>query len=160
MCTINLVAVAILEIYKQNHLVVPTLIMITLISAVWGIIIKSRENRTVKVQTYAKSIFLNTWLACSIPILLIAFLFAQTGVISNSLVGTLAALFIGVGVFTSGVVFELNYLLVCGIFWWVGACVMAYIDGPFKIFVMAACTLFGLLVPGFILNKKYRNRSK
>jgi hypothetical protein len=66
----------------------------------------------------------------------------------------------GIGVFITGSLFELKYVQWGGLVWWLGAVLLALLEGQFTIVIMVANILFGWIIPGFLLNKQYKSGVK
>lgn len=159
---ISTIVIGFLEINRLNHFVLPTLIIFVVIMVIAGFIIGYKDEKKEKVKTYAKTIFGNLWLACGIPGLMVLFLFPLLKVYPWQLVPVLASLIMGIGLFTTGAIYDLRFIQWCSVAWWVGAFMMAILEGhrfP-KLSIMITCLIIGFILPGYILNKKYKNRSK
>ena len=153
--------IGMLEEYQLYHLVLPILIITLLISGIIGYFTVSKEGKIEKVKTYSKTIYLNMWYACGIPGILIMFLFPLTNVYPYYLVPIFASLIMGIAIFLTGVVFEIRSIKCCGLIWWAGACFLAYAEkGMPRVIIMMGLILIGWIMPGFILNNIYKNRSK
>jgi len=156
---IYVVVIMLLERYHYSHLVLPAMIIMTVMMGILGYVLIGRSDKNEKVKSYPKTVAYTVLFACSVPILLITFLFPLTGVYSFSLVPVLAALFFGVMLFSIGAIYEMPFLFVSSIAVWVGACIMAYIKGPMRGGIMIVIIILGFILPGIILNKKYKQRS-
>lgn len=151
-------AIGLLEFYNLNHLVLPTLIIAVIACGVIGYLTVTMKEKKEKVKSYPKAIFYNMMFACGIPALMIIFLFPLLKVYPWNLVPPLLSLIMGIVIFSAGVIFELRYIQWCSIAWWAGACIMALTQSQFRFLIMIVIIIFGWLLPGFILNKQYKNR--
>ncbi|MCJ7812272.1 hypothetical protein MUP95_02995 [bacterium] len=124
-----------------------------------GYITVFRKEKKEKVKSYLKTICYSIWAACAIPTIIIAFLFPYLGVISRSLVGVLSSLIMGIAVFSTGIIFESRIIIWSSLAWWAGALVMAFLKVIPQPFIMVIMIFIGWIMPGIILNKKYRSRS-
>jgi hypothetical protein len=116
------------------------------------------EKKT-RVKTYAKTVWVSTWTACSMAILLMTFLFPFLDLYPMSTVPVLALLVIGVAVFVTGVIFETRAVIYSGFVWWAGAIGMALVFDITRLYIMLATLLLGWVLPGIILNRQYQRRS-
>jgi len=151
-------AIGMFELFNLNQLDLPALIVMLLINGLIGYLVVANEEK--KAKSYTKTILYNVWFACSIPIIMIVFLFPLTKVYSFQLVPILISLIMGIIIFSAGVIYELRYIQWCSIVWWGGACLMAYIESQYKFLIMIAMILFGFVLPGIIFNRQYKNGSK
>ena len=152
--------ISLLEMYKVNHLVIPAMIILTFLNGLVGYFVVSKPISEEKVKSYPKTVVLCLWVVCGLTLLLVTFLFPFLKVYSFRALGTLASLFLGIAVFMTGIIYEMRFVVWFSSAWWIGAILMALIDGPYRFLIMIAVILIGWILPGFIMNKKYKNRSK
>ncbi len=150
----------ILGIYHLHHLNLPVLIILAVVNGIIGYYVAAKEGKTEKVKTYAKSLFYSIWFACSIPLIMMTFLFPFLKVYPFHAIPVLVSLIFGIALFLTGAVYELRFMIWFSLVWWGGACIMALNTSPYGFLIMIALILIGWVLPGFILNKKYKNRSK
>jgi hypothetical protein len=112
-----------------------------------------------RAQSYPKVMCYSVWFACGVPAVIITFLFPILKVYPWNLTPVLTSLIVGIGVFSSGVIFESRPIIWCSIAWWAGAFAMAFVRGTPRMFIMMGVILLGWVLPGLILNREYRNRS-
>jgi len=151
-------AIGIFELFNLNQFDLPTLVVLVVVNGFIGYLVVEKEQK--KAKSYAKTILYNVWFACSIPIIMVVFLFPLTKVYSFQLVPILVSLFTGIIIFSAGVIYELRYIRWCSIFWWGGACLMAYIESQYQFLIMIAMIIFGFILPGIIFNRQYKNGDK
>jgi len=151
--------ISLLEIYRIDHLVIPAMIILTVINGFIGYLVVGKPVQKEKVQAYPKTVVLSLWVVCSVTLLMIAFLFPFLKVYPFSAVATLASLILGVTIFMTGVIYEMRFVIWYSLAWWVSAILMAIIDSPYRFLIMISAILIGWILPGFIMNKKYKNRS-
>ncbi|MCK5148041.1 hypothetical protein KAR48_14890 [bacterium] len=151
------VAIAILENLDLKQWTTPTLILMTVANAVIGYRIGARESQ--KVKTYAKIVFWHVWMACGFTALLIVFFFPAVHLYPMTAVPILVSMLMGIGLYVTGILLELRFMQWSSAAWWIGACLMAVIKGPYQTVIMVAVILLGWILPGYILNKQYRRRS-
>ena len=153
------IVIGILEIYELNQFVMPVVIIITVVNAFIGYVIAAKEGKNEKVKTYPKTIFWHIWMACGLAAVLIVFLFPFLDLYPFHAVPVLTSLVMGIALFITGTIFELKYIQWSSLAWWLGACLMAISEGPYKFVIMVTIILIGWIVPGFLLNKQYKKRS-
>jgi hypothetical protein len=147
-----------LEMGGLSHLTIPFLAVVLVANGVVGYFTVTRRQSRAGARSYLAKVCYTVWFACAVPIVIVAFLLPALGAYPWSLVPVLAALFMGIGVFSTGAIFEVPAITWSGLAWWGGAVAMAAIDGPARAFVMAIAILLGMIVPGAILNRRYRER--
>ncbi len=150
--------IGILELNRLNQYLLPVLAIMAVVSAITGYVTLSPKAGKEKVKTYAKTIFFNIWLACAIPGLIILLL-PLAGVYPFHLVPALASLIMGIGLFTTGAVYEVRFIQWSSLAWWLGAGVLAYVESPFRFIVMIGIILIGFVLPGLVFNKHYKSRN-
>jgi len=152
--------ISLLEIYQFYHLVIPAMIILTVLNGVVGYLVVSKPAREEKVKSYPKTIVLSLWVVCGVTLLMITFLFPFLKVYTFNALGTLASLILGIAVFMTGIIYEMKFILWYSSAWWIGAILMAISDSPYRFLIMIAVIIIGWIVPGFIMNKKYKNGSQ
>jgi hypothetical protein len=143
-----------------NHLVLPALFIMLILSGIIGYITVGRKEKNDQVKSYAKTVCYSIWFACSIPIIMTMFIFPLLEVYSWNLTPILTTLMIGIAVFSSGVIFESKPVIACSFVWWGGALAMAFVYDSPRAYIMMAILFLGWVLPGFILNRQYKNRSR
>ena len=159
---VNTLAIVLMEYYKLNYLILPMLIFTVIAGFIASYFTVARQDKKMKVKSYTKTVCYNVMLASSIPALMIVFIFPFLKVYQFHLVPILASLFIGSMIFSAGVIFEVKSIKWCSIAWWIGAVIMAvdneHILPPGSVMILTIS--IGWMLPGFILNKNYKNGSK
>lgn len=153
-------AIGMLEFFNLNHLVLPTMITMFFVNGVIGYITISRAERKERVKSYHKTLLYNVLFSCTLPAIMIIFLFPLLKVYPWNLVPVLTSVIIGIIIYVTGVILESRFFLWSSTLWWAGAFIMAFVRGTPRVFIMMAIMFFGWVLPGFILNKQYKNRSK
>ena len=154
------VGISLLEEYNLNNMVLPALIILTIISGIIGYLVVSREERNEKVKSYPKTVFYQLWFACGMTMLMMVFLFPFLKAYPWSAVPVLVSLVCGIGLYLTGVIYELRFIQWFSMPWWAGACLMAIAEqGMPRAYIMSAIIIVGWVLPGLILNKQYKNRS-
>ena len=154
-----LVLIGMLEASGRNSLALPVLIAATAACGVAGYVAVHRAHTNAGARSYPRSVLYGVWLACGIPCVIAMIVLPLLGSCPWRSSPVLASLFVGIGLFTSGIIFESRPILLCSIAWWAGALGLALIDGAPRLALMAAMILVGWIVPGLLLNRRYRNGS-
>jgi hypothetical protein len=159
-CSISPVVIGMLEQYNLNNMVLPALIILTIISGVIGYLVISREERNEKVKSYPKTVFYQLWFACGMTMLIMVFLFPFLKSYPWPAVPILVSLVCGIGLYLTGVIYELRFIQWFSTAWRAGACLMAVTEqGMPRAYIMSAIIIVGWVLPGLILNKQYKKRS-
>jgi predicted MFS family arabinose efflux permease len=140
--------------------VLPTMIGLTILNGFVGYLVVGREVKREKVTAYPKTIVLSIMMICGFTVLLLTFLFPFLKVYSWHALPILVCMVFGIAVFMTGMIYELRFIQWFSLSWWAGAILMALFDGEFRFLIMIGAIIFGWIVPGLILNQKYKNRSK
>ncbi len=151
--------IRVLKFYNLYDLVLPTMIIMLIGNGLIGYVTIFRKEKKEKVRSYLKTICYSIWAACAIPMIIITFIFPYFGVLAGSQAGILSSLIMGIAVFSAGVIFESWFIIWSSFAWWAGALVMAFIKVIPQPFIMVIMIFIGWMMPGIILNKKYRSRS-
>lgn len=117
-------------------------------------------NKNIKrerVQTYSHLALSNLWFACGISFFIIAWLGLPLKVIPFKSLYIIMSVIAGVGLFTTGGILEWKMLRISGIIWWVAAIVMMFMHWHLHTLIFAIAIIPGYLIPGYALNKKYKN---
>ena len=152
--------IGLLEIFKLNHLVLPVLVIMTIGCGLIGFLTINKKEKKANAKSYPKTLCYNIWLACSITLIIITFILPVLKIIPWNAVAILASTVLGIAIFSSGIIFESKIVTWCSAIWWAGAIIMALIPGTPRMFIMMAIILFGWVLPGVVLNRQYKNRSK
>jgi hypothetical protein len=147
-----------LETSGLSHLVLPALIIMLVASGVVGYLAVAVRLKRERVRSYPATICYSVWLACAAPATIVTLLLPLLGVYPWNLVPVLAALLVGIAVFSSGVIFESSGVKWSALAWWGGAVAMALVHGTPRMFIMMAVILLGWILPGSVLNRVYRRR--
>jgi hypothetical protein len=151
-------AIGLMGIYKLNNLIQPVVVFMVVVNAIAGFIIASKEDREEKVKVYPKIIFWNLWIVCGITALIIVFLFPFLKVYPFSAVPVIVCLIMGIALFMTGIIYEMKFVQWSSSAWWIGAIWMAISDSQYEFIAMVVVIIIGWVVPGFLLNKQYKNR--
>lgn len=118
-----------------------------------------KQNRKQKVKTYTQMAADSIWMACVFGFILLGFVFPFMGIYSSNVIPIMMSVIAGIGVYATGGITEWNLLKWCGLIWWLGALAMGlFIQWPYGTLFLIPVLILGYLVPGLILNKKYRQQ--
>ncbi len=154
------IVISMLEIYHLQRWVLPMMIALTVVNGVLGFLIVGRAVQKEKVTTYPRTVVLNLWVICSVALLMLTFLFPFLKVYQFNALPILVSLIFGIGVFMTGIIYELRFIQWFSSVWWIGALLMALIQSRYRFLIMIASIIFGWIIPGFILNKQYKKGSQ
>jgi len=149
-------AIKIFEYMRLSQLVIPTLIISITVVGIVSFIIGITVTGKQKVVTYANHIFGQIWIACGICCIITGFLFPIFKMYNWNLIALVCWPVIGIGFYLTGVIFEIKFVKWAGIVWWFAALVMAFIPGQFRFIVVILTIFFAYILPGLILNRKYK----
>ena len=161
-CILLIIIANVLEMLRLFHWILPTMITLAIIFGVLVFLLMRTEEKKQKVETYPKKINRAILCFCSLPIILTGLIFPLTKVYAWEISPIFSALFFGVMLFASGVICEFRFFYSAGLVSWIGACVMAYtldIHFPIRGITLIIILITGFIIPGIILNKKYKNGS-
>ncbi len=149
-----------LEIFGLNILVIPVLILLLMANGIIGYITVGKKTKREKVKSYPKTICYNIWFACVIPTVMIVFLFPLLKFYPWHLTPVFVSMIMGIAVFSTGIIFESKFIIWSSIIWWVGAVVMSFVKDTPRMWIMITIIFIGWVIPGLILNKQYKQRSR
>ncbi len=119
-------------------------------------IVKKRTKKE-KVKSYSSVALTNLWISCGVSFLIISFLGIPLKVVPLESLNIIMAVIAGIGLFTTGGILEWNMLRIGGLIWWVAAIIMMFTHWYFHTLIFAIAIIPGYLVPGYALNRKYKN---
>ncbi|HEY1772092.1 MAG TPA: hypothetical protein VGH91_02740 [Gammaproteobacteria bacterium] len=115
-----------------------------------------REARRTAVAGYATRLIGQLWIACGVAMTTAFVLGGWSGAVTGDSTPGLSALFIGIGVFMTGVLSGLNWFRNLALGWWAGAVMLFVWHGTVALWILAALFILLLSVPGLILNLQAR----
>jgi hypothetical protein len=153
-------AIGLLESLRMDRMVLPVLVVMTVASALIGYFTVARTEKKERVKSYPKTLCYRVLFACSIPGLMVMFLFPFLKVYPWNAVPVLTSMLMGIMVYSAGTIYEISYIQWCSVSWWAGSVLMAlFSKHPWiRISIMNLSLFAGFVIPGFILNRKYRGR--
>jgi hypothetical protein len=135
---------------------------------IWGVLIGAgwcysifrwaTYYKKMPVRTFAGKVLSSVWVSCGIVMSLIGFALAPLGVINGWAIMPLIALVTGIAYFISSIVMTEKWILYSAYGWWIGAMVIAWFPGQFNFLLYAGMLFCFQIIPGILLQKKYRNQ--
>jgi len=155
--------VMVLERLQLHDWFLPSVIIMTVLSGFIGYFVMRKDKKNEKIQTYAKKINVSVLAVCSITMIMTGIIFPLTQVYSWHLSPVFSALLFGIMLFSSGVILDFKLLYLGAIVSWAGAILMAYVSTshfPIHAITLIVILTTGFIIPGVILNRKYKSRSQ
>jgi hypothetical protein len=147
-----------LETWGKSTLVLPAFFVMLVVCGAIGYFTVSRNMKKAGARSYPNKICYSVWFACGVPAVIVTFVFPLLEVYPWNLVPILSSLLMGIAVFSSGIIFESAAIVWCALAWWGGSIAMVFIEGFNRMFVMMAIIALGWILPGIILNRRFRSR--
>lgn len=139
---------------EKNYLPWPIIMTITPI-AVGIYSYKAEKKKTSK--SYVDKFITNLWIYTGIAIFLALVVVTEVGGFRASY--TVVLILTGLGTLITGTVIRFTPLIIGGIFIWICAVTMAWIDFPEALLVMAASVLGGYIIPGLMLRTQRERKT-
>jgi hypothetical protein len=135
---------------------------ITLIALGWvlSLWLGYRKARYEPVTSYAVRLISSLWVVCGIAMTTAFLLGPWAGAVPYISIGGLSALFIGIGIFMTGILNGMNWFRNLAIGWWIGALVMFVWHGFATLWISAGLLIVLMVIPGIILNQQARSIRK
>jgi hypothetical protein len=126
---------------------------------------QSRRRNVAEVNTFAGRLQGAIWGACGtalgLSIMMIMWGYSSTQPsIPPLFTCSISALILGIAYYLSGFVLQLKWLRNLSIAWWLGAIVMFFLRSVHVLGIYAGMLLLFQVVPGIILNRKYREATR
>ena len=131
-------------------------LIVTLIIAT---IIGAKENKRALPVTYSKKIFSQLWLVVGGVFILTGFVFPMLNVYPVQYISVITWPVIAIGIYLSGVIYEISIIRWLSISWIIGAFLMALITIPIHLYIALLTMFFGFILPGVIFSRQYKKRS-
>lgn len=126
-----------------------------LMAAGWAITIwlSRREARHEPVAGYASRLIGQIWIACGLAMTTAFTVGSATQALPPSADGGLMALFVGIGVFMTGILTDMRWFRNLAIGWWLGAIAMFVWHGSVAMWISLGLLLALFALPGVVLNR-------
>lgn len=133
-------------------------IWLTLIALGWAYSFWNgrREARRGPVTGYAAHVVGRLWIACGVAMTTAFLVGGWSGAVDRAGSGGLCALFIGIGVFMTGVLGGMGWFRNLAFGWWAGAIAMFLWHGTDAVWISLALLVALLVIPGIVLNRQAR----
>jgi len=151
--------VNLLERTELHYLIIPFLTIVLIVNGIIGFLTVGNRSKKQRVESYPKTICYSIWFACSVPTVMILFLFPLLKLYTWELTPIFISLIMGIAIFATGVIFESRFITLSSIAWWLGAVGLAFIENIPRMWIMITIICIGWVIPGILLNKRYRERS-
>lgn len=131
-------------------------LVITLIIAVF---IGIRENKKSLPATYSQKIFSQLWIAVGSICIITGVIFPIAGVYPVHYISVITWPVLAIGIYLSGVIYEIAAIRWLSISWLIGAVLMAFITIPVHVYIAVLTLFFGFVLPGIMFSRQYKKRS-
>ncbi|MCB0283581.1 MAG: hypothetical protein KDF60_13435 [Calditrichaeota bacterium] len=148
-----------LEKSSLKHYWWPVFIGGLVITLVIGLLIGIRESKKSLPLTYAKKVFSQLWIAVGSVCILTSVLFPLAGVYPEQYISIITWPVIAIGVYLSGVIYEITVIRWLSSSWLFGAILMAFITIPIHLYIAVFTLFFGFVLPGIVFSRNYKKRS-
>jgi hypothetical protein len=160
LCILTVLIMSRLEAFALSHLARPIFLGLLGLIAATSAWIGIREGRKTRVQTYAKTIFAHLWIAVGVVCLIVGVLLPLLNVFPWSSQPVISFFVLGIGIYLTGVIYEIPGIKWCGVVWWLGAFILAFVTGPKRIALIIAIIVLGYILPGILLARQSKHRSQ
>lgn len=134
---------------------------VVIIAAGWAFsFFKYYKRPTCKVETFAGRITGTLWFSFGISMSIAGFLGYWSGAIRGEYISSIIAVMLGAAYYISSALYEWKWFKVVGILWWSGGILMFYIAGIEQLLIMAILMIFGQVVPGIVIYRKFKSQSE
>jgi hypothetical protein len=157
-----IIVVLTMEKMRLYEWVLPAMISMTILSGIIGFFVVRKSEKEEKISTYAKKVNLVILTVCSLTMILTSVVFPATYVYPWQLSPIFVALLVGIMLITSGAIFDFHFFYWAGLVSFAGSIIMAYtLQSPYPIrgITLIFILITGFVIPGFLFNKKFKNRS-
>lgn len=115
-----------------------------------------QATRYEPVAGYAGRMVGLTWAACGICMMLVIFVGIPFGGVNPASLGGIMAVFMGLGVFMTGVLSGMTWFRNLGLGWWAGAVALFTVHGIVGLWIGPVLLLVLFMAPGVVLNLQAR----
>lgn len=119
-----------------------------------GTVLIVRRNARRAVANPAGRLIGASWFSVAVGLLIVAFVGAASGNMPGELMCAVSALFIGVGVFNSGLLAGIKWLRNLAFGWWLGGALMLASPGLWNLWFTALLLFVLYLIPGIVLSRR------
>ena len=129
------------------------------IGVVFTMVYGRKHHRCEGARTYPQVATAHIGFACGMGFALVGFVFPMLKLYAWGVIPILVALVAGIFVFSLSGVYEWALLKWCGVTWWLGALVMAFIHENYRSLLFLPLILIGYITPALVLRSQYRKQS-
>lgn len=131
--------------------------LLTWVAFIYQLFYLARKRRQSKVRTYTHDIIKYVWLVFVISMALLMFLFAMiVGPDTYKIIGPVFLVLYGMPSFLSGIILKFKPLVTGGIYCWALAVIAAFVPEDYRLLLLALSMLLAWIIPGYMLNSKYK----
>ncbi len=135
-------------------------VWVVLISTGWifsYFMYKKLKNK-VRVETFAGKIMGMLWFSVGTGMTIAGFAGFFSGAIRGDYVSSIMAIFLGSAFYLTSALNNQKWFKVIGVLWWFGGVVIFFVGGLNSLLIMAFLITVGQIIPGIILNRKYKKQ--
>jgi len=143
--------------HEPRHYLVWTLVWVVLIIQA---IYLWKKRKSVKVKTYAEEILKYVWICFVIVMFLLSFMLSQNlGSGYISLMNPVLLVAYGIPTFLSGIILRFRPLVFGGIGCWILSMIATFLSYDFTILMLSAAVVVAWIIPGYLLQAKYKREN-
>ena len=113
-----------------------------------------RKKKSGRSKTYTEEINGFVWIAFAVGALLMVYICSRFE--TTQLLLPLLLIFYGIPTFLSGTILQFKPLIIGGVFCWILAFTSTFIMFEYQILLITAAVIAAWLIPGYLLQKKYK----
>jgi hypothetical protein len=126
------------------------------IGIVYTVLFSLKKGKTQGIKTYTYTSIGHLSFASGIVFLLVGFVFPLSNLYDYGLIPVMISVIAGLYAFALGGIVEWNLLKFSGLFWWMGAVGMIFINPDFRAVLFVPLLILGYLIPGYIFRSEMR----
>jgi len=157
MAILAIIGMHLLVILEKYSLIWLNWVIFMGIGALWSAFLGIRQQRREKTRTYIGDALSGVGIISGLAFFATGFAFPLMDLYPAGTIPVMIAIIAGVSSFSMGAILEWGYLKWCGILWLAGALGMGFVHWHYRTLLFIPLLIAGYIVPGFIMQKKYRN---
>ena len=150
---VGVAVIASLEQAGRTGLVLPSLVTMAVVSGIVGYLTLARARKRSGARSYAAAVSAFVWFGVGTVALLVAFVLPLVGAYGWSLAPVLTCLVLGIGVFSTGAIFEVPTVAWCALAWWIAGVGIVFVEGSPRAAIMACAIGVGWILPGILFGR-------
>ncbi|MBU1298051.1 MAG: hypothetical protein KJ963_01075 [Bacteroidetes bacterium] len=123
-------------------------------------IISSRRKKERLPRTFGQKLIHSVWISIGIGMTLLGLVGPAVGAYKGFFISPILSVLLGSAFFISGFIYDLKWVKLLSIGWWIGAVVMFIYPGMHSFIIMGSLMIFFQIIPGIILYRKYKREAK